>query len=168
MRLNQQNGLRFYTNVDSDVITALRDAGVTVKMGTLISPEDLLSGEELTLETAESKRINVEYNSNQYYTEGDFSGVVGSIVNILDSNAVRDFIGRGYVTAEYNGVSKTVYANYYNSDVGNNKRSIGYLAYKIQKDTSYYPTLGQTHKEVVDKYADFYAAKKDPSDADIW
>ena len=61
IRLNQQNGIRFYTNVDKEKIAKLRADGATVEIGTLIAPVDLLNGKELSFES--ESYINVPYKS---------------------------------------------------------------------------------------------------------
>lgn len=160
MRLNAVSGIRFYTNVDTDKIASLRDNGYTVTMGTLISPENLLNGEELTLD-ANAKKVNVEFRASTYYTENNFTGVVGSLVNIKDSNINRRFVGRGYVTVTLGDYSKTIYADYYNSNVKNNTRTVAYLAKSVVEDTEYYESLNNSQKSIVDKFATAYDESKE-------
>ena len=155
MRVNTVSGIRFYTKVDTDKIASLRDNGYTVTMGTLISPENLLNGEELTLDSA-AKKVNVEFKSTAYYTENSFTGVVGSLVNIKDSNINRRFVGRGYVTVTLGDYTKTIYADHYNSSVKENTRTVAFLAKEVVADTEYYKSLNDSQKAVVDKFAAAY------------
>lgn len=155
MRLKAVSGIRFYTKVDTDKIATLRDSGYTVTMGTLISPENLLGEEELTLEAAADK-VNVAYTADTYYTEKEFTGVVGSLVNIKDKNINRRFVGRGYVTVTLGDYTKTIYADYYDSNVKNNTRTVAYLAKAVAADTEYYASLDEAHKAIVDKFATAY------------
>ena len=64
IRLNAQKGMRFYTKITDtavEQIDQLIKDGATLKIGTLIIPEDLLNG-ELTL--------NTEKASDVVYVEG--------------------------------------------------------------------------------------------------
>ncbi|MGN0172980.1 MAG: GDSL-type esterase/lipase family protein, partial [Acutalibacteraceae bacterium] len=97
IRLGGINGIRFYTKVDTAKIAALRSAGYTVELGTLIAPADNIKDTELSFNLETGKYVDVKFNSTTYYTDGEFSGIVGSLVNIKDTNITRDFVGRGYV-----------------------------------------------------------------------
>ena len=128
-------------------------------MGTLIAPTNLLGEDSLTLDTPEENRLSIDYeiglDQNTWYTQGSFKGMVGSIVNIKDTNVNRRFVGRGYVTVTLGSVTKTVYAEYANDDVINNTRTISYIASALQNDTES-ADLYAMYKEVVDKYAAKY------------
>lgn len=164
MRINEKTGIRFYTNVDLAKIAKLIDNGATISMGTLIAPENLLGGSELTLSIDETKCVNVPYLSgiedNLWYTEtisgAEFSGMVGSLVTIKDTNVNRKFVGRGYITVTIGGITKTVYADYVENSVANNTRSIAYIADAIRNDSNK-ADFYQAHKSVIDKYADVYS-----------
>lgn len=158
IRLNEKNGLRFYTDVNIDVMNSLASSGATVAQGTLITPADLLGETELTFEN-DVKKIDVAYDGalGSYYNQ---NGFVGSIVNIKESNdynetsgnITRPFVARGYVTVTLNGVSKTVYAENYKTS-----RSIAYVAYYYKNDdTSDYNSLSAEKTALVDKWAAYF------------
>ncbi|MGN0174487.1 MAG: hypothetical protein ACI39F_08595, partial [Acutalibacteraceae bacterium] len=98
IRLGDVNGIRFYTKVDTTKIDELKAVdGNKVELGTLIAPADNIEDTELSFALETGKYVDVKFNSATYYTEGDFTGIVGSLVNIQDKNITRDFVGRGYV-----------------------------------------------------------------------
>lgn len=99
IRLTNVTGLRFYTYVDIDKIASLRAQGHTVTMGTLIAPADYNT--TLTVEyAAEGNALNIPFTSNEYFIEGDFEGVVGTVSNIKERNWGREYIARGYVCVD--------------------------------------------------------------------
>ncbi|MBQ5591216.1 MAG: hypothetical protein IIU65_06010, partial [Clostridia bacterium] len=165
IRLNNKNGIRFYTNIDKEKISLLRADGYTVELGTLISPIDLLGENELAYSLSEGKYADVAYTSTQYYSDSSgFSGIVGSIVDINESNTAysalsgnitRNFVGRGYIRLSKNGQEiAVVYADYSEDDITNNSRSLKEVANALINDTS---TSAQAiyslNKELVDKWA---------------
>lgn len=172
MRLNEKTGIRFYTSIDSDQITALRNLGATVELGTIIAHEKNLKGNPLTFNTDSTIDEKLAYvtvpftSQNTYYTEGTFTGVVGSIVNVKDKNAAARFIGRGYITITKGTFTKTIYADYASDDVSNNTRSIGLIAQSIRQDTDLYASYSSAYKNVIDHYADLYLGVTDPSGDD--
>lgn len=161
IRLNEKNGIRFYTNVDMQKINELKNSGAKVEMGTLIAPADLLDEEELTFETASDKRVNVCFESENYFTEDDFAGIVGSIVNIRESigensnsgNIGRDFIGRGYVKVTKDNESYISYASYNSSYA----RSLAFVANGLKNDSNQ-ASLYNKYKSLIDKWAGFLFA----------
>lgn len=169
IRLNDQNGIRFYTVVDKDRITELKDAGCKVEMGTLIAPLDYLTATDLNFALGTGRYIDVKYDSESYYEEDDFSGIVGSIISIKEStngntltgNVARKFVGRGYVkVTDSNGNSQISYATY-SKDYA---RSLGYIAYKLKNDISTESVeLYLSNKDNVDRWAQYYEISKDPS-----
>ena len=172
MRLNEKTGIRFYTSIDSDQITALRNLGASVELGTIIAHEKNLKGNPLTFNTDSTIDEKLAYvtvpftSQNTYYTEGTFTGVVGSIVNVKDKNAAARFIGRGYITITKGTFTKTIYADYASDDVSNNTRSIGLIAQSIRQDTDLYASYSSAYKNVIDHYADLYLGVTDPSGDD--
>ncbi len=189
IRIGDVNGMRFYSsldNADREQIAALRAAGYTVEMGTLIAPADLTpenaeatlgSSGELTFDTPTTSTMMsisgkvvesqtylvVKYNSAGYFTDGGFTGFVGSIVNIKElltdysndsGNITRDFIGRGYikVTAPSGEVTYS-YASYAENDVANNSRSLQEIAAALKSDTSSYNQLSSEAKSIVTSWA---------------
>ncbi|MGN0174037.1 MAG: hypothetical protein ACI39F_06315, partial [Acutalibacteraceae bacterium] len=156
-RIDSQTGIRFYTNIDRDLVSSLEKAGYTVKLGTLITPNDKLGVIEFNhmLGTNGVDYIDVEYNSRDYYEENDWSGMVGSIIKIREENITRDFIGRGYIKVSKDEFSTTVYADYLNSDITNNIRNIAFLANEL-KMSDEYNNFGQSMQSIIDNYASFY------------
>ena len=171
IRLSTQNGIRFYTNVDKEKIAKLRADGATVEIGTLIAPIDLLNGKELTFESG--SYINVPYQSEVYYTDNSgFEGIVGSIVNIKESNTAfdsvsgnitRKYVGRGYVKVTQNGETYISYADY-NAE---NSRSLALVAFRVQTDfTNSGVAIYNQHKSIIDKWAAYYNNATDPDAKD--
>lgn len=169
MRLSDVSGLRYYTTVDSVKIQALRDAGLSVEMGTMIAPMDLLNDSELTFEdvtvyqpgmsSGEYQCVVVKYESEKYFQNGNT--FVGTISNIKSSNVSRDFVARGYVKVTVNGVEKTFYADYNDNNIKNNSRTIGYVATCVKNDTSFYSKLTDDNKQIVDNYVLLYSNVSD-------
>lgn len=165
---NRASGIRFYTELDQDVVSELRDAGATVNFGTLITPESYFADKSLTdlkhdVDFGKTTNyIDVKYTSLNYFSSTDFNGIVGSITNLKDDHALWNFVGRGYATVTINGNTKTVYAE------GKDelpKRSICYISCMIKQDTDYYSTLNEYAKSLVDYYYKIYCDSnfiKDP------
>lgn len=156
IRLNNKNGIRFYTSVDQERIAKLQASGATVELGTIIAPADLISGEF----THEDENIDVKYvaensdGSFKYYQGiNGWSGVVGSIVNVKDTNISRSFVARGYVKVTDGDNSYTYYADYYDGDMTNNTRSLQYVASALKNDTANYERLDESFKILVDNWA---------------
>lgn len=157
IRLNEANGIRFYTDVDKEKISELRSQGYTVELGTLIAPKDLIADKDLTFDIDSSNYVDVKFKSEKYFEQGEFSGVVGSIVSIKDTNLSREFVGRGYAKITKDGVTTIEYANYSNGSIDNNARSLVYVAYMFKNDAnSNYHNLAKDIKEKVDFWAEKY------------
>ncbi|MBQ5591018.1 MAG: hypothetical protein IIU65_04995, partial [Clostridia bacterium] len=162
IRLNKTNGIRFYTDVNSEVIETLKGLG-TIQLGTLISPADLLDDKELTFNNGVAQ-VNVTYEAN-LDSKWNLDGFVGSLVEIKESNSYnsqtgnigRDFVGRGYVTLTVGDMTKTIYADYDEGDVVNNTRSVAYVANAYKNDVSSgYDKLAETVKAIVDRWAKIF------------
>ena len=154
-------GIRFYTKLDTDLVASLREAGATVELGTLIGPANAIGSDDLTFALDESKYIDVVYSSAEWYEEDSFKGMVGSIANIKEKNANRDFIGRGYAKIHYedsngNTIDKICYASYAGGDIANNTANIAELSHQLKADTAAYNELDDTVKAQVDTYASLY------------
>ena len=172
IRLNERSGLRFYTEVDKDKVLQLKDAGYTVELGTLIAPYDLLGENELSFDLENGKYTDVKYTSQEYYEEGTFSGIVGSIVSIKEKtkqnqksgNILRYFVARGYakVTDSENNTT-IVYADYNKAS----PRSLGFVAYMFKNDNQN-SALYLSNAEKVDKWASLYEEAFDPESDDLW
>lgn len=164
IRLGRINGIRFYTTVDQAKISELIADGATVEMGTLIAPVDLLGNDDLTLDLDESKYVNVGYNAIDdetndyiYHEDGDFSGIVGSIANIKESNTAwsattgnitRDFVGRAYVKVTKDGEETISY-----SEALSSARSLKTVAAAIDKTSEFYTNLSEEQQGLVDSWA---------------
>ena len=165
MRLNDSEvsssitGIRYYTEIDTELVTELRDAGFDIQLGTLITPETLFGDKELTdLKHGvdfgrPTNYIDVKYGSNIFYTDDDFKGIVGSIIKISDNHAVWNYVARGYAIVSYNGYEKSIYAD---GDPELPRRSIGYIAYMIKNDTDFYDSLDSNKQSLVNYYYDLY------------
>ncbi len=136
-------GLRFQATVASDNETALADQNV-IKEGTLITANDIYEnkGSGLTL-SSDYTYLTVE-NIGWY---NDRTGTYcGAIAQIAESNYIRDFVARAYVTVEYeDGTETTVY-----SDMSS-VRSIQYVAKAVA--AAGYPGLGDEEKGIIDGFA---------------
>ena len=139
LRVGAVNGIRFITNVDADLIETAKSEGYTVTMGTLIAP---LTYGELTLD---SGAINVVTPGYFFETPGV---IAGSIVSIKDKNITRDFIARGYVTLTKDNDSTTYYAQQQTEG-----RSLKTLAAAAILDTTFYNSLNNTQKTLVQTWA---------------
>lgn len=172
IRLSSDNGIRFYTLLDSAKIAKLQADGATVELGTLISPKDVLGENDLTFALDSAKYINVLYEAmddGAYYWHKDVDGqIAGSIVNILESNTsfsaqngnvARDFVGRGYVKVTKDGKTVITYANYYDNDITNNTRSLAFVANALKNDTAKYNQHSDEIRALVDKWASKLSAK---------
>lgn len=177
MRLNSPSGMRFYTVIDEQQIEDLKSTyNAKVQFGTLITTRDCLGLEEPT-HSMSGQYVDVKYNSETYYTESDigFSGVVGSIANIKDSNANRSFVGRGYATVTLGDVTKTVYADYPENNIINISRKISDIAFKVKFDSDttgtvtsdLYNSLSENIKSIIDNYISL-RLDEDPGDFDIF
>ena len=91
IRLNEVNGMRFYSFVDKTALEALAD-GADYTAGTLIAPKDILDFDL----THTDSNIDVVYDikNNELWENNQF---VGSIVNVKNNNLNREFVARGYV-----------------------------------------------------------------------
>ena len=155
IRLNSPNGIRFYTTVDEAKLAELVGEN-TYEIGTLIAPADAL-GEDGELTEADDC-LNVIYQARDeegnidYYTDNTgFSGIVGSIVNIRETdngdgdtngNIDRAFAGRAYVK-----VGDTYYFSATTST-----RSLAQVAYAYKNSESY------VANEKVEQWAAEYVA----------
>ena len=144
IRLNNQNGIRFYTTVDTEKLEDLKAVeGNVVELGTLIAPADLVTG-ELTHEIGADNYVDVPYTADEYFEDTTF---VGSIVGIKPGNIGRKFIGRGYIKVT-NGDDVT----YYYATQNDNARSLKSVA-AVYQGTDGYNSNTEEIKELVDGWA---------------
>lgn len=160
IRLNAQKGMRFYTEITDTTaqqIDQLIEEGATIKIGTLILPEDMLDG-ELTLETEKASDVVYVEGSEAfgYFVEDGQNFIVGSIVGISEKNVTRNFVGRGYIQVTQNGETSVYYADHYESSIANNSRSIAEVAYRYAHDEEKSDAalaLYNDNKKLVDSWA---------------
>lgn len=145
IRLNTPNGIRFYTTVDETKLAELVGEN-TYEIGTLIAPADALGEDGELTEADECLEIAYEAREDdgsiKYFTDStDFSGIVGSITNIRETekdsdgdtngNIDRDFVGRAYVKI-INGEESTYYYSATTST-----RSLARVAYDYKNSDNY-------------------------------
>ena len=152
VRFSNPTGMRYYTDIDKEALQEIEALGAQVQLGTLICPNDILSFEDLRLDM-QGDYVNVLYNARAWFTENDFSGFVGSIANIKETNFNREFVGRGYATVTLGDYTKTIYADYYDVIKENNTRTISYIA-ECVKNSDDYHSLPEAFREIIDKFID--------------
>ena len=141
IRLSEQKGIRFVTQLDADKIAELKADGYTVEYGTLIAPKNYLGTSELTFDLGKGKYVDVPYKANQWHMGVD-GQIAGSLVTIKDENIAREFVGRAYVKVTKDENTTITYADYQGVDGGepsmeNHFRSLQYVAQKLQSDTEH-------------------------------
>ena len=147
IRLNDVNGIRFYTTVDTAKLEELKNVeGNTVELGTLIAPADKVTG-ELTHSIGADNYVDVPYKSTEWHN-GETGLIAGSLVGIKPGNIGRKFIGRGYIKVT-NGETET----YYYATQNDNARSLKSVALALQGDTENYNKLSDNVKTLVDNWA---------------
>ena len=134
-------GIRFQATVASDNMTAV--SSDAIKEGMLITAKDIYEAHDSVLDlTSAYTTINVT-NSGWYNgTEGTFCA---SVCNIVESNYIRNFVAKAYVTITYtDGSSTTVYSNVPEA------RSISYVASAVKN--AGYPGIADEFKSVIDSF----------------
>lgn len=144
IRLNEKNGIRFYTTIDSEAIDFLNTANETVEYGTLIGPEYLVDGVLDYDDVNNENAVDVKFESDTFYSDNyGFTGVVGSIVDIQTQNTDLNFVGRGYVK---------IGDTYYYSKTYS-VRSLKTIATAYRNDG--YPGANATQRAMVDEWANY-------------
>jgi hypothetical protein len=140
-------GIRYQakiTTTNDNVMESAGKQGTVIKAGMLITANDIYENKGELIVNAGYVVKDVE-NSGWY--KNNTGTYCGSIVNIAESNYIRKFIARAYVTFTYSdGTKETVY-----SEMGD-VRSIKKVAQAIQ--AAKYPGLSDEAKEIVDKYTE--------------
>lgn len=142
LRIGNNNGIRFITNVDTDLVQDAKDDGYTVTMGTLIAP--LTTGEL----THDKNVLDIPTDGWYAHNEGE---IAASIVNIKDANITKEFVARGYITLTKGNESTTYYATQPNEG-----RSLKTLAAYCIADTSenaFFSKLNDEQQEQVTAWA---------------
>lgn len=131
---SDSSGIRYYANADTAALVRLVESGATVECGMLIAKYN--SSTVLTVDNAVtvlSDRVDfgdmsgvVNFICGTPQSNSDF--IAGSVVNIAASDAAVQFIGRAYITVTIGGITKTVYADYYDGNAENSVRSVKDIA----------------------------------------
>lgn len=152
VRLGQgDTGLRFTTLVDKSMYNTLIHDGYKVSFAMVIMPKDyLLSYGDINEDNLfgteakycwiadESGKVKVLHKAsllNENYND-DYYSYSYSIGNILSANINREFVARGYLKCEKDGMSKYIFAEYANDEINNNCRSVTAVAQKAFADSS--------------------------------
>lgn len=139
-------GIRFQATVTSDNMTAIASDAITE--GMLITANDIYQNHESKIFTDSTYTMKNIENSGWY--NGNIGTYCGSIVNIIESNYIRDFIARAYVTVNYtDGTSETYYSGM------SGIRNIADIATAVKADN--YGGLDEKYHSIIDIFA---AAKK--------
>ncbi|MGN0173187.1 MAG: SGNH/GDSL hydrolase family protein [Acutalibacteraceae bacterium] len=159
--MKDECGIRFSTKVDIERVNHIIDAGYSVELGTLIAPKDKINGElkfedENNIHKSTTDYVVIPFDIEKGYYSDDYTQncIVGSLVSIKEKNATRDFVGRGYLVYSKNGETTVEYADYYDSDISNNTRSINYLANCVKNDSEYYNSLSTAKQDNVNYWID--------------
>ena len=134
-------GIRFQSSITSDNMDAVASDAITE--GTLITANDIYEakGTPLTL-TSDYTKIDVK-NSGWY--NGTVGTYCGSICDVVESNYIRNFTARAYVTANYeNADAVTVY-----SSMGP-VRSISQVAAAVK--AAGYPGIAAESQSIIDSF----------------
>ncbi len=158
VRLGDQVGLRFVTEIDAEALKALHNEGCVrdIQIGTLIAPADYVTkaGEEATFEALGAalpdkiSYLDVVATEGAWYTPtagvslGNYSVTgklyAGSIVNMKTNNLERDMVGRGYVKVTFvDGTYKYFYS------VTKAKKNVATIADAALKETGITWTTAQ-------------------------
>ena len=129
----------------------MRQNGCTVELGTLITAYDLIVDRDLNFDMAKGNMVYVPYDSETYYTDGSFSGIVGSLVSIKDYNLCRNFVARGYAKiTDEDGNEVIVYADY---DKTQSRNIAGVADTYIEDVSSSFKDLDVDKKTLVEYWA---------------
>lgn len=134
-------GIRFQSSIVSDNMDAVASDAITE--GTLITASDIYEakGTDLTL-TSDYTKLDV-VNSGWY--KNNTGTYCGSICNVVESNYIRNFTARAYVTINYvNSDAVTVY-----SDMGP-VRSISQVATAVKN--AGYAGIAEEYKSTIDSF----------------
>ena len=134
-------GIRFQASIASDNMDAVASSAITE--GTLITAKDINDAfkEELTLTYSHAK-IDVK---NSGWFNGQTGTYCGSICRVNESNYIRNFTARAYVTVNYeNADAVTIY-----SSMGP-VRNISDIAKEVKKQE--YPGIAEEYWSVIDSF----------------
>ncbi len=134
-------GIRFQASVASDNMDAVASDAITE--GTLITANDIYEakGTPLTL-TSDYTKLDVK---NSGWFKGEVGTYCGSICDVVESNYIRNFTARAYVTVNYeNADAVTVY-----SSMGP-VRSISQVAAAVK--AAGYPGIAAENQPIIDSF----------------
>ena len=134
-------GIRFQASVASDNMDAVASDAITE--GTLITANDIYEakGTPLTL-TSDYTKIDVK---NSGWFQNQVGTYCGSICDVVESNYIRNFTARAYVTVNYeNGDAVTVYSNM------GPVRSISQVAAAVK--AAGYPGIAVENQSIIDSF----------------
>ena len=152
----KESGIRFSSIIDFAQYEALEamesSEGVKVSYGMVIAPYEYYQnvefneatifgvngdkkytwdGDSVEDATAYTKIAHVTYDSlivSKQVGYENYYELKGSLINIKEENLTKEFIGRGYIKYESNGVTKYKFATYSNDFKNDNVRSIVYVS----------------------------------------
>lgn len=161
IRLNYVSGLRFLSQIPNEQLDALKQAGFTIKAkGTLIARKNVVGRQDhLTFERRsfgddDFDCMDVRYTVDEFFSsDGDYSVIAGSIIDIKEGNLNKEFFGRGYIIFTNGEFDRTIYA----ATIDDGARSICEVARMATADTAYYNTLAKDKQEILDSYAAKYS-----------
>jgi hypothetical protein len=180
------NGLRFKSDVDTDMLEYFKDKYAEVQIGTLIAPTDILGSNKLTHEFGVLNRDYIDVIADvDTPFEADKNGVTvyaGSISNINPKNLTRDFTAVGYVKLTDDEGAVTYY--YSKTAATRNVSDVATLAYfdVVKEAQSGYTNLITRDNDVLKGYYSPYTNEqreilasliysndeKDPGESDIF
>jgi hypothetical protein len=134
-------GIRFQASIASDNMDAVASEAITE--GTLITAKDINDAfeEELTLTYSHAK-IDVK---NSGWFNGQTGTYCGSICDVVETNYIRNFIARAYVTINYeNADAVTIYSNM------GPARSISQVATAVKN--AGYPGIPTESQSIIDSF----------------
>ena len=152
----EESGIRFSSAISSteyEALEALENETVKVSYGMLIAPYDYIKdigefnvatvfgvdgekkytweGETVEEGATYTKIAHVTYDTLTKSTQPDYEDyheIRGSLINILETNLTREFIGRGYIKYEIAEGVTYKFAGYNEESIENNVRSIVYVS----------------------------------------
>ena len=136
------SGIRFQAAVASSNMDAVASDAITE--GMLITANNIFENNDSVMDLTSTYTLKNIPNSGWY--NGVTGTYCGSIVNIVESNYIRNFIARAYVTVNYaDGETVTVYSGM------SSVRSIQYVAAAIKG--AGYSGIDEAYKSIIDTFA---------------
>lgn len=109
IRIDGISGIRYQAAILSDNMEAV--ASDLITEGMLITANDIYQNQEEPVLDLTSTYTKIQIVNDGWYNN-NVGTYCGSVVHVVESNYIRNFIGRAYVTINYaNGETTTVYSN---------------------------------------------------------